>query len=152
MIRVLAWIDRRAGWLLVAALLVAGLLVLAGCGSPEARPPAPAPAPGPLATLASLGATLTWAGGICAAGGVALSLVALVWPPLGLVAGILRFAAVGGSGVLATGVAVQSLANPWVLGLAIVAIVGVVGWLHRNDVRRVLARRMDCHARAKVTP
>jgi hypothetical protein len=149
MTHILAWIDRRAGWLLVAALLIAGLLVLAGCGSPEARPPAPAPAPGPLATLASLGATLTWAGGICAAGGVALSLVALVWPPLGLVAGLLRFAAVGGSGVLATGVAVQSLANPWVLGLTVVAIVGVVGWLHRADLRRLMLRRLDSHARAR---
>lgn len=125
------------------------LLCLVGCGSSEARPPAPAPAPGPLATLASLGATLTWAGGICAAGGVALSLVALVWPPLGLVAGLLRFLAVGGSGVLATGVAVQWLANPFVLGLVVVAIVGVVGWLHRGDLRRLLLRRMDGPARAR---
>lgn len=143
------WLNRHAGLLLAAALLIAGLLVLAGCGSPEARPPAPAPAPGPLATLASLGASLTWAGGICAAGGVALSLVALFWPPLGLVAGLIRFASVGGAGVLATGVAVQWLANPWVLGLAVVAIVGVVGWLHRHDLRRLMLRRMDCPARAR---
>ena len=129
--------------------MICALLCLAGCGGSEARPPAPAPAPGPLATLASLGAALTWAGGICAAGGVALSLVALVWPPLGFLAGLLRFASVGGAGVLATGVAVQWLANPWVLGLAVVAIVGVVGWLHRHDLRRLVRRCVDGHARAR---
>ena len=142
MMRYVACGDRNAGWILTALLISASLIVLAGCGDTRPQQPGGETAPGVAATLNNLGAALTWAGGICAAGGIALSLVALVWPPLATVAALLRFAAVGGSGVLATGCAIQFLANPWVLGLAVASCAGVVGWLHRDDIRRLfLAKR-----------
>jgi hypothetical protein len=140
-IRVLAFIDRHAG-VIIAIMLALCVLLLAGCG--EARPPAPVPEPGPFADLASLGSTLVWVGGISAAGGIALRVVALFYPPLGWLAGIAGFAGIGGAAVTVTGAACSYLAaNPGlVLAIALASLVAVAWW-YWPRIRRALDRRLD---------
>ncbi len=138
----LAWCDRNAPVLLAAILAICALLLLPGCG--EARPPAPTPTPGPFDDLAALGSTLVWVGGISAAGGIALRVIALVYPPLGWLAGFAGFAGIGGAAVTVTGAACSYLAaNPGlVLAIALASLVAV-GWWYWPRIRRALDRRLD---------
>jgi hypothetical protein len=136
--------DRKA--IVITALIVAATLIalfLAGCGQ-EARPPGPEPEPSPFADLAALGSTLVWVGGICAAGGIALRVIALFYPPLGWLAGLAGFAGIGGAAVTVTGAACAYLAaNPGlVLAIALASLVAV-GWWYWPRIRRALDRRLE---------
>jgi hypothetical protein len=127
----------------LTALVIAAVLLLTGCGS-GARSPDPAPPVGIAATLNQLGNTLAWAGGIGAAAGVALSLVAIFVPALAPFAAIFRFAAVGGAGVTGTGAAAIWLSdNLWTLGLGVAASVGAVVWWYWPVLVRLWRRRLD---------
>jgi hypothetical protein len=126
-------------WLFLFAIFAC---ILSGCG--EARSPDPAPTPGPLGDLAALGSTLVWTGGICAAGGIALRVIALFYPPLAGLAGLASFAALGGGAVTVTGAACSWLAdNPLVVLLVAAACVGAVVWWYWPRIRRALDRRLD---------
>jgi hypothetical protein len=140
-IRFLAWLDRHAG-VVIAILLALCILLLAGCG--EARcPVTPSPAPGPFDDLAALGTTLVWVGGISAAGGVALRVLAFVYPSLGFLAGLAGFAGLGGAAVTVTGAACSYLAaNPLlVLAIALACLAGL-SWWYWPRIRRALDRRL----------
>jgi uncharacterized protein YceK len=119
------------------------LVALTGCGT-EVRPPTPEPGPvGIAATFIDIGSTLAWAGAIGAAAGVALSLVAFLYPPLAPFAAIFRFAAIGGAGVTGTGAAAIWLSdNLWTLALGVVASLGAVLWWYWPAVRRALDARL----------
>jgi hypothetical protein len=124
--------------------LIIAVLALAACGSSEVRPqPQPGPGPEFTAALGHLGAVLTWVGGISAAAGIALRVVAFFYPPLAAVAGIFGFLAIGGASITATGVSAQWLAdNPWLLLLATAASCGAVVWWYWPGIRRALDRRL----------
>jgi hypothetical protein len=142
-IRVLAFLDRHAG-VILAIMLALCILLLAGCG--EARPPAPVPVPepSPFDDLAALGTTLVWVGGISAACGIAVRVVAFVYPPLRLLAGLAGFAGIGGAAVTVTGAACSWLAaNPLVVLAIAVACVAAMGWWYWPRIRRALDRRLD---------
>jgi hypothetical protein len=125
-----------------ALFTVALLLVAVGCGDSRPQQPGDDSDIGVIATLGSLGVTLTWVGGICSAAGIGLSLVSLFYPPLASLALLFRFAAVGGAGVLVTGSSIQFLSSyPAIMVLAIIASGAVVVWYHRADVLRFLAHR-----------
>ena len=127
--------------LILLALAIAAALFLAGCG--EARQPDPAPPPSPFADLAKLGTTLVWVGGISAAGGIALRVIALFYPPLGWLAGLAGFAGIGGIAITVTGAACSWLAaNPIVVLLVALACVGAMGWWYWPRIRRALDRRL----------
>jgi hypothetical protein len=144
-IRVLAWCDRNAGIIIAVLCAMLALAILTGCG--DARSPQQSGddlPPGVVATLGSLGATLTWAGGICAAAGIALRIVALFYPPLAGLGVLFGFLGIAGLSVTATGAAFQWLASyPWIMGLAVAASIGAVGWWYWPRIRRVLDRRLD---------
>ncbi len=141
MIRALAFIDRNAG-VILALMLAACALLLLGCG--EARPPGPEPEPSPFADLAALGSTLVWVGGISAAGGIALRVVALFYPPLGWLAGLAGFAGIGGAAVTVTGAACAYLAaNPGLVLAIALASLAAVGWWYWPRIRRALDRRLE---------
>jgi hypothetical protein len=117
-------------------------LMLVGCG--EARPPEPEQTVSPFATLGQLGLTLTWVGGICTAAGIALRIIALVYPPLAGLGAVFGFLAIGGASVTATGCSIQWLAdNPIVMVSAIVASTGAVVYWYWPRLRRAWDRRMD---------
>lgn len=117
-------------------------LLLIGCG--EARTPGPEQTVSPFATLGQLGLTLTWVGGICAAAGIALRVIALVYPPLAGLGAIFGFLAIGGASVTATGASIQWLAdNPIVMVAAILASTGAVVFWYWPRLRRAWDRRMD---------
>jgi hypothetical protein len=125
-----------------ALFTVALLLVAVGCGDSRPQQPGDDSDIGVIATLGSLGVTLTWVGGICSAAGIGLSLVSLFYPPLASLALLFRFAAVGGAGVLVTGSSIQFLSSyPAIMVLAIIASGAVVVWYHWADVLRFLAHR-----------
>ena len=143
MIRAFAWCDRNAGWIAVAMCAALALGILAGCGS-GARPPVPAPIPNPFADLAALGGTLVWVGGICAAAGIAVRVLALVYPPVAWLGGLAGFAGIGGGAVVVVGASCQWLAaNPGiVLAIALACVVGV-GWWYWPRIRRAIDRRLE---------
>ena len=132
MIRVLA----------ILCLLSVPLLWVLVCG--EARPPGPEPVPGPFDDLAALGTTLVWVGGISAACGIAVRVLAFVYPSLGWLAGLAGFAGIGGAAVTVTGAACSWLAaNPaLVLAIALACVVAM-GWWYWPRIRRALDRRLD---------
>lgn len=118
------------------------LLALAACGSSEVRPQ-PQPEPSPLPALADLGVTLTWVGGICAAGGIALRIVSLFYPPLAFLGAVAGFAGIGGAAVTVTGASCQYLADRPILVLAAaLACVVAMGWWYWPGIRRALDRRL----------
>jgi hypothetical protein len=123
-------------------LLCIPLLWATGCG--EARPPVPAPEPGPFADLAALGSTLVWVGGVSAACGIAVRVIALFYPPLGWLAGLAGFAGIGGAAVTVTGAACSYLAanTGLVLAIALASLVAV-GWWYWPRIRRALDRRLE---------
>jgi hypothetical protein len=141
-IHFLAWLDRNAG-IILAILLAMCALLFVGCS--ESRcPVAPDPAPGPFADLAALGSTLVWVGGISAAGGVAIRVIAIFYPPLGWIAGLAGFAGIGGAAVTVTGAACSYLAaNPGLVLAVALASLAAVGWWYWPRIRRALDRRMD---------
>jgi hypothetical protein len=141
-IRFLSWLDRHAGVILAVILALCALLLLPGCG--EARTPVtPSPAPGPFDDLANLGTTLVWVGGISAAGGIALRVLAFAYPSLGFLAGLAGFAGLGGAAVTVTGAACSYLAaNPLlVLAIALACLAGLAWW-YWPRIRRALERRL----------
>jgi hypothetical protein len=140
------WFNRNwfiiATWLVIANIL-AVVLFLAGCGEARSLDPNPSPAPW-WTTLATLGATLTWAGGISAAAGIALRVLGLFYLPLAPLAGLGTLAATGGAAVLVTGAACQWLAdNPLVVLLVGAGCVGAVMWWHWPDIRRAISNRLE---------
>jgi hypothetical protein len=140
-IQLLAWCDRN-GPVILAIILSLCVLLLAGCG--EARPPAPVPEPSPFGDIAALGSTLVWVGGISAAGGIALRVIALFYPPLGWLAGLAGFAGIGGAAVTVTGAACSWLAsNPGLVLAIALASLAAVGWWYWPRIRRALDRRLD---------
>jgi hypothetical protein len=141
------WIDKHAGTIAVTLAIVClfvWVMLMSGCGT-EGRSPAVEPPPvGVAATLNQLGNTLAWAGGIGAAAGVALSLVALFVPALAPFAAIFRFAAIGGAGVTGTGAAAIWLSdNLWTLALGVLASVGGVLWWYWPALRRAVVARLQ---------
>jgi len=144
-IRWLAFIDRHAGLILAAMLMLCALLMTIGCGdsrSPQSDGSSDDGLAG--ATLGSVGATLVWIGGISAAAGVALRVIAVFYPPLAPLAAVFGFAAIGGLAVTATGSSLQWLAdNPWLMVLAVAASLGSVVWWYWPRIRRALDRRLD---------
>lgn len=137
--------DRSAiWWAILILLLVAMGFMLVSCES-EARPPAPISEPATV--FADIGATLAWTGGISAAAGLGLSLIALFYPPLQPFAVLFRIAGIGGAGVSVLGAAYLWVANhPWYILIAAGLVgVGVAWWcwpkLHRLIDRRLAAGR-----------
>lgn len=127
-------------WTLILVGLVIALMSMTGCAS---RPltSAPTPAPGPGGTLAALGATLVWVGGIVstvgvvgrvilAAGGGFLALIPGV-------SGILIYAVTGGLACLAVGSSFIYLSeNLWILWVTVVLSALAWAGLHIDDLRR----------------
>jgi len=147
MIRPLYRFVNRNWWQILAALVLTimalSIMALAGCGSVEARSPGDTPPVGIGSTLSDIGNTLAWAGGIGAAAGVALSLVAFFVPALAPFAAIFRFAAIGGAGVTGTGAAAIWLSdNLWTLALGVAASIGGVLWWYWPGIRRAVAARL----------
>ena len=132
--------DAWFGITLCACIVACALLV--ACG--EARSPGTPPTPAPWwSDLAALGATLTWAGGISAAAGIALRVIGFFYPPLAPLAGLGAIAATGGAAVLVTGAACQWLASHPVIVLLVAACcVGAVVWWHWPAIRRAIDRRL----------
>ncbi len=144
----MSFMNRYGGWIICLCAILLAILTLCGCG--DARPPQP---PGGVDsagdTLQSLGRFLVWTGGISAAAGAAIRILALVYPAAAPLAGLATLAAVGGSSVLACGSSIQWLADrPYIMVACIVASLGVAAWWHWPDLRRVLARRLDHAGRA----
>jgi hypothetical protein len=138
------WFNRNwftiVTWLIIANMLAVSM-VLAGCK--EARCPTPVPDPSPFTTLADLGSTLVWVGGISAAAGIACRVLALFYPPLAFLGGIAGFAAIGGAAVTVTGASCQWLAdNPLVVLLVAAACLGAVVWWYWPRIRHALDRRL----------
>jgi len=133
--------DKQAiAWTIFLLAVVSAIVLLAGCG--EARCPAPEPS-GVGETLGQLGITLTWVGGICAAAGVALRLISLVYAPLAAFGAFFGFLAIGGAGVTATGSSIQWLGdNPIVMVATILVSLGAVVWWYWPRIRRALDRRL----------
>jgi hypothetical protein len=133
--------DRFAiSWTIFFLAVVSAIVLLAGCG--EARTPAEPVSP--IATIGQLGLTLTWVGGICAAAGIALRIIALVYPPLAGLGAVFGFLAIGGASVTATGCSIQWLAdNPVVMVAAIVVSTGAVVYWYWPRLHRAWDRRMD---------
>jgi hypothetical protein len=146
------WLDTHGGWcamVLAIICLIVWTMVLTGCGEQVQRSPVEPQPVGVSATLSDIGNTLAWAGGIGAAAGVALSLVALFVPALAPFAALFRFAAIGGAGVTGTGAAAIWLSdNLWLLVLAVAASLGAVLWWYWPAIRRAWLARMDAAAEA----
>lgn len=132
---------RRRTWFAILVLLAVAAAILAQTGCGEAR--TPSPEPGPIPVIDAIGSTLAWAGGICAAGGLALSLVSLFYPPLQPFSAVFRI--VGASGAAVTGVGVAYLwvaAHSWlVLALGALAGVGAL-WYFWPRIHRAVDRRL----------
>lgn len=136
--------------LLILAVIVA--VGLTGClDLTSARPPEAAPAPqqhggaggspAAAASLAYLGATCTWLGGIAMVGGIVVRVAALAFPLLAVLAPFAGIAAACGTVTLLCGVSLQWLAgNLWLMAVAIVAGMGVAAWLHWRHLRADMAQ------------
>ncbi len=125
-------------------LIIAMFCALAGgCGG-EPRPLPPAGGPETASdTLGNLGETLVWVGGIGTAAGVALSLVALFYPPLGFLAGFFRFFSLGSIGIISVGSSLQWLSDrPWLMVLGILATVGSLVWWYWPRIHRAFDKRL----------
>lgn len=110
----------------------------------EARTLEPGPNPIPFPALSDLGVTLTWVGGICAAAGIAVRVLALVYPPLAAFAVLAGFAGIGGAAVTVTGATCQYLADsPGIVLSAALVCAGVVVWWYWPAIRRSINRRLD---------
>lgn len=153
MIHFLAWLDRRASWVVLFALVCAAAMFLSSCGTSRPLPDGAAEPTGVGAQLAALGSTFLWLGGIAAG----LGLVARIASAVSFLAGPLAFLGripgigsivslitTAGAAAVAVGACFIWLGDrPWLLGVALVATGLAVAYRHRASLRRWLRVRPD---------
>lgn len=138
-------IDGLIDGIVIAAMLTC-IVLIAGCLGAD-RPVSPQPdggaggTPSAAASLAHLGATCTWIGGLALVGGIVVRVAAVVVPVIAFAAPLAGIAAACGSVCLVCGLAFQWLAgNLWLLALVVILGGAAAVWLHWRHLRPDLGR------------